>query len=364
MKTSLKKTSFIKILLNVQKALSSRSTLPVLNGILLESKNNKLTAYSTDLEIFIKDEVEAMVEKEGRVVVFGNLLVDLVKSLDDGKITLFFEENDKKLVVKSNSSEFSLNTLPAEDYPSFTEIINGKKLGIVGKNLIEAAKQVGMSSSRDESRPVLTGILLESNTNETQIVATDSYRLSIKKISEGNNEEIKPLIIPRRAIEEIVKIINKEDMIEVLFSENQIVFKNDNMIFTSRLIGGQYPNYEQLFPKNFEVEVVVNKEDLLSSSKRMALLSPSTPIVFKIDKSKITVLGKSAEIGSGLDTVAIEGKSKEMEIAFNSRYLIEGLQSISEEKVLLQLVDSFQPGLMRGAENKDYKYLIMPVRLN
>lgn len=364
MDVSLEKDSLLKIIQNAQRALSSKSTLPVLNGIFLGTEEGSLYAYSTDLEIAIRDQSKASVQREGKAVVFGNLLVDLVKNLDEGKINLLFNQQENKLVVSTNKSRFILNTLPVEDYPSFPKIEEGSSKKIKNTQFIEAIRQVVISSSKDESRPILTGVLFGTREDKSQIVATDSYRLSIKEVKNLKGSSENSMVIPRRAIEEIIKTIPKEGEIEMIFSEKQVVFKGETLVMISRLIGGQYPKYEQLFPKSFEIEAIINKEELLQSAKRMALLSPTTPIILQIDGEKMIVSNKSADVGSGQETIKVGGKLKNIEAAFNSRYLIDGLSVVDDEQINLNLVDSFQPGLISGTKSKDFTYLIMPVRLN
>ncbi len=363
MDVSLEKSSLLSILQNVQRALSGKSSLPVLNGILLESRDGSLIAYATDLEISIKDETEASVATEGRAVVFGNLLSDIVKSLDDGKISLVMDSKNNKLTVKSTNARFDLNTLPVEDYPPFPETGQEKTINISKKDFVEGSKQVSIAASRDEGRPVLTGVLIEINSEKSRMVATDSYRLSVKKIKAANKEHTS-IIVPRRAIEDIIKIISDKGSIKISFSDNQISFRSEGLVFVSRLIGGQYPNFEQLFPKEFNSEIEINREEILQSVKRMALLSPSTPIVLKAKDNKLRLANKSADVGSGEEEISLKNKTKEIEIAFNSKYLIEGLSVLKDDEIKIQLTDSFQPGLIRGGKNEDFEYLIMPVRLN
>ncbi len=363
MNVSLEKSSLLSIVQNTQRALSGKSSLPVLNGILLEAKNNTLTAYSTDLEISIKDKTEASIAAEGRLVVFGNILGDLIKSLDDGKITLLLDKKNNKLTIKSSGSRFDLNTLPVEDYPPFPETKEAtNNINMRKKDFDEAAKQVSIAASRDESRPVLTGVLIETNSEKSRMVATDSYRLSLKKIK-MNNKEHAPIIVPRRAIEEIVKIMSGEGMLKISFSDKQISFMSESLILVSRLIGGQYPNFEQLFPKEFRTEIVANKEEMMQSAKRMSLLSSTTPIILKAKDNKLTMSNKSEDVGSGEEEIKTKNKIKDIEIAFNSKYLIDGLGAVEGKEVKIQLIDAFQPGVLRGS-GEEYEYLIMPVRLN
>ncbi len=364
MDISLEKSSLLKIIQNTQRAISNKSSLPVLNGIYLESSNNIISAYSTDLEISIKDKAECLTRNEGKVVVYGNLLVDLVKNLDDGKIDLFFNDKENKLNIKTAKSKFSLNTLPVEDFPPFPDVNQKNVIKIKNNDLLGAIRQVVISSSRDETRPVLSGVLFEIGEESIKVVATDSYRLSLKEIISKQEQNSSSLIIPRRAVEELNKIISKDTVSRMIYSDNQVSFESEGTVFVSRLIGGQYPNYQQLFPKEFQVEATIKRDELLQSAKRMALLSPTTPIVLQISEGKIVTSNKSADVGSGQEEISVSGKTKEMEVAFNCRYLIDGLNAINEENIILQLVDSFQPGLIKSVEDKNYLYLIMPIRLS
>ena len=363
MDVSLEKSSLLSIVQNTQRALSGKSSLPVLNGILLEAKDNTLTAYSTDLEISIKDKTDASVATEGRLVVFGNILGDLVKSINDGKISLVIDKKNNKLIVKSSGSRFDLNTLPVEDFPSFPETGEDTTyININKKEFEEAAKQVVVAASRDDGRPVLTGVLIETTSKKSRMVATDSYRLSLKIIKTSQKEHA-PIIVPRRAIEEIIKIMSGGENLKISFSDKQISFVSGNLVFVSRLIGGQYPNFEQLFPKEFQTEIIANKEEVMQSAKRMSLLSSTTPIILRAKDNKLTMSNKSADVGSGEEEIKTKNKIKDIEVAFNSKYLIDGLGAIRGEEAKIQLIDSFQPGIIKGSE-EEYEYLIMPVRMN
>jgi len=364
MDVSLEQQSLLEIIQDAGRALSSKSTLPVLNGLLLEAEKDVLTAYSTDLEIAIKSQTKASIKKSGKVVVFGNLLVDLVKNLEQGKISLVLDLNKNKLIIKSNQSQFEINTLPVADYPPFPEIEEGKSLKITNNELTEALRQVAISISRDETRPTLTGLYLNLEKEKTRVVATDSYRLSVKEIKTAPRGPEGSLLMPRRAIEELSKILPKGGEAKVTFSDKQVAVESAGRVFISRLIGGAYPNFEQLLPQKHEVEVLIDKENLLQATKRMALVSPSTPVYLQIKGDTLTVSNRSTDVGSGREKIQIKKAPKNLEVAFNSRYLIEGLSVIGDQEITLQLTDSFQPGLIRGTKTKDYLYLIMPVRLN
>lgn len=364
MNVSLEKSSLVKIVQSVQGALSNKSTMPILNGMLLEATTNNLSAYATDLEIAIKNKIEADVKKEGKAVVYGNLLIDLAKNLDDGRVTLSFDDKENKLLVKSGKSLFKLNTLPVEDCPDFPGPENGRAITLKVQDFNNAIRQVAVATSRDESRPILTGVYINLSKGNTRIAATDSYRLSLKEIRTPKNTQDAVIVVPRRAVEEVVKTTPKEGSIKVVLSEKQVAFENESFLFVSRLIGGQYPNFSQLFPKRYAFKITAKKEELLQAAKRMAVLSGAAPLILKAKTGKLTIVSKNSDVGSGEETVPIKGAGGEVEIAFNPRYLIDGLSAIDDDEVVLQLADSQQPGLLKGVRAGDYSYLIMPVRLN
>jgi len=364
MDVSLEQQSLLGIIQDAGRALSNKSTLPILNGLLLDANKETLTAYSTDLEISIKSHTKALVNKPGKTVVYGSLLVDLIKNLEQGKINLILDQEKNRLVIKSNQSQFEINTLPVDDYPPFPETEEGKSLKITNKELSEALRQVAISISRDETRPTLTGLYLNLEKEKTRVVATDSYRLSVKEIKTTPKGSEGSLLMPRRAIEELYKTLRKEGGAKITFSDKQVAVESGPCVFISRLMGGAYPNFEQLLPQKHEVEVLIDKEDLLQATKRMALVSPSTPVFLQIKGETLIVSNKSTDVGSGREKIKIKKATKNVEVAFNSKYLIEGLGVIGDQEITLQLTDSFQPGLIRGTKTKDYLYLIMPVRLN
>ncbi len=365
MEVSLENSSLLKIIQNAHKALSNKSTLPVLNGIFLQTEKDNISAYSTDLEIAIKDKTKANVKSEGKAVVFGSLLLDIVKNLAEGKTTMSLNKDKNKLFIKSGNVEFKLNTISSEEYPPFPQINKGKKISIKGEKITESIRQALSSVSRDETRPILTGVLFELKEGGVRIISTDSYRLSLKEIQKKDSgEEIKSFIVPRRGVEEILKIVEKEEVVDFYFSEKQVALKNKMLVFTSRLMGGQYPNTDQLFPKERKIRISIGREELLRAVKRMSLVSPTTPVKLKIKDSEMVIENESSETGSARETLDIEKSEKEIDICFNSKYLIDGLEAISDQQVLLEMNDPSQPVLIKGKAAKDYTYLIMPVRLS
>jgi len=360
-KALIEQSIFAERLQIVQKAVSNRTTLPILSGIYVEAISDNLTLYATDLEIAIKTSAKAQIKKEGQIVLPAKLITEIVKNLPEAKVELVSNENENTLQIKSQQSTFNLNTLAPDDYPHFPDTEDTASFKILKKDFDKAVRQVINSASKDESRPILTGALINIEKEKIKIVATDSYRLALKEISSKNSSATQA-IIPHRALDEASKIECKD--IKITLSPNQAVFYLNDTTIVSRLINGQYPNYSQLFPQKFETTIVSNKDELLSAVKRVSILSlNNTPLKINTSSGKLKISAETADYGSANEEIMATTKGKDIEIAFNAKYLIDGLLGIDGENAVLELVDPLQPGILKSDE-KGFNYLLMPIRLS
>lgn len=349
----------------VQRTISSKSILPILSGILLNIEKDYIDFYTTDLELSTKYRIAADSKEERvSVVLPARLIVDIVKNLPEAKINLDIDDKRGNVKLSCGSSSFDLKTYPAEDFPIFPELHLEKTISIEGKKLSSAIKQVIKAVSKDETRPVLCGILMTVNKGKLSLVTTDSYRLAIHEAAIENDAggDIN-VIIPARCMDELSKICGDGD-VEVGLTKNQIYFNLGNVVIVSRLIEGNFPNYQQLLPNSYELRAKLNKNMMVSALKRVSLLANNNALVkIKINKTNIQISASAAEVGSADEDIDAEVSGQAMEIAFNAQYLIDGLNSVAEDEVFIELNNPLKPGIIRPAEAQDFLYLAMPVRI-
>jgi DNA polymerase III subunit beta len=347
-----------------QRAVSSKSVLPVLSGIYFSANSNYLDLYSTDLDISIKCRLPLQNEEVSEVVFPARLISDIIKSLPEGKVELSVDKETGKADIISGNSFFSINTLSPEDFPVFPTFETNNKINIDGIKLATAIKQVNKSVSKDETRPVLCGILFMIEKGHLCMVATDSYRLSIYEtaIDIDSSEPIK-VIVPARCLEEVVKSCTDKP-VEIGISNNQIYFNLGHVAIISRLIEGNFPPYQKLLPETYETQVKIEKEGFLAALKRVSLLAQNNALIkLKISANELKVENIANEIGTAIETLSADVNGDGMEIAFNAQYLIDGLNSISGDKILLELNNPIKPGILKPADTQDFIYLVMPVRI-
>lgn len=365
MKASITKEELIKNLTVVAKGMSSRSTLPILSGILITASDKSLIFQTTDLEVFVKSSAAAFVEEEGSVVVSGKLLSEIVRNLPDAAVELYTE--NEMFLLECMSSRFTLNTLDVNDFPVFPSTDATREISLPPMKVASMVKQVVKAVSKDESRAVLTGIYMRAEKNEVRFVATDSYRLAIATGKlETPVEEPFDVIIPGRAFEEITKSAASENTLSMGIAENQIAFTFGNTIFITRKIEGNYPNYNQLIPSEKNVSVRVNNVALLAAVKRVALMTQShSPIkfAFSVTDQSIEISSRVKEVGGAVENVDAEVVGQDVEIGFNHQFVIDGLSSIDSDDTLIEVQTSLKPGIFKATGEAEFLYLAMPVRL-
>lgn len=365
MKFSIAKDELTNILNTVLKGMSSRSTLPILSGILVDAQPNNVTFQTTDLEISIRHVAAANVEETGKVVIPGKLFSDIVKSLPDAAVNISAESNQAQ--ISCMDSSFTLSTLNPADFPYFPDVDVSTTVELPAKDLADIVKKVSKAVSRDESRAILTGIQFTLEGDSARFIATDSYRLAVAYMHiEGQEFEPFQVIIPGKTFEDVSRLAAGGDAVTIGFSENQVIFKFGNTVFVSRKIEGTYPNCMQLIPADHEVTIKVDTAALVTAIKRVSLLAQShTPIhlLFSEMKQQVVITAKTQDVGGATESISAQVDGDDMEIAFNHQYILDGLSSISGD-TRIELQSSLKPGILKNAEGDDFIYLAMPVRLN
>jgi len=358
----------------VSRGVSARSTIQLLGGILLEAKGEALKLSATDMEISIQTYSPAEVEGDGRVVIPARIFNDIVRSLPGGSFQLEHDVSEGAVRLVAGDNEYRIRAYAADDYPQLPDFPDEGTFRMSGESLVETVEKVSRSYSRDETRPVLTGILISFEDSRVRMVTTDSYRLSIKETElattafEGSREAI----IPARAMQEVSRIFGSEgeDAVEVSLSENQALFRIGDVVFGTRLIDGNFPEYRRLLPSGFEREIAVSREELISTLRRVNLFAarqtPPVPVSLSFSEGSVEVIVRNGEVGDAHERLDASSED-EFLISFNPSYLLDGVSAIDSDKVVFKLNEPLKPGLIVPEENgnggePDFLYLIMPMR--
>jgi DNA polymerase-3 subunit beta len=366
MKLTIEKTQLLQSLSMVSKGMSSRSTLPILSGIHLETLEGSLIFRTTDLAVSIQHCVPVLVEREGSTVVPGKLFSDIVKSFPEAAVTL--DQDGDDLNVSCLDSMFTIRTLNPLDFPLFPQI-DSKVAGTIPSSVFSSmAKKVIKAVSRDESRAVLTGVLIKMDETALQLVATDSYRLAIAKsqLEDPVNEAIS-LIVPGDVLDEIRRLVTTQETITISNSENQIIFSFGETTFITRKIEGSYPHYEAIIPTEKNTTATIETTLVLNAIKRVAITAQiHTPIrlSFDPDAQLITVSSKTQDVASAQEKITAQIEGEHLEIGFNHQYIIDGLSAIDTEEVYFEAQSMLKPGIVRTVGEEYFFYLTMPVRID
>jgi DNA polymerase-3 subunit beta len=352
--------AFVSRLGIVSRAVSTRSTVQVLSGVRLSAGQSGLELAATDMELSLRSAVSAIVSGEGAVVVPGKLLSDLARLLPPGEVVL--EAHGGALTVTSGAYTSRLHTYAAEDFPRLpTSELTLTPLD--APTLLETIDRVSRSASRDESRPVLTGILVRFEGASLTMAATDSYRLSMKETSLPQPGPDLEAIIPARALTELQRIATGAETVELGVLENHVVFHVDDVWLTTRRIDGQFPNVKQLVPDTFEIQLTLPRAELLDVVRRAGVMAQrNAPLRLRFAEGELTVSAQSQDVGETRETMPAPYTGEPLEIGFNADFLREGLESVPSDEISLKLINPLRPGLIT-AEGDAFWYLIMPIRL-
>ena len=345
------------------RGVSTRSAVQILSGILLHASGSSLQLSATDMELSLRTSIDANVSEDGGVVVPGRLLVDLVRLLPENEVALEHLVEESTLQVTCGAAEYRLRTYGVEDFPRLPEVEGTQLYGVEAEPLLETIARVSRAASRDESRPVLTGILVRFEPGKLVMAATDSYRLSVKETPiEAEVPELEA-IVPARALEELRRIAGGSERVELGVQDNQVVFGVDGVWLTTRRIDGQFPNYKTLLPETFEQEVPLPREELLEVVRRTAVMAVrNSPLRLRFAEGELTVSAQTQDVGEARESLPAPFSGDPLEIGFNPDFLRDGIESVSGDTVILKLINPLRPGLLEGA-GEDFRYLIMPIRL-
>jgi len=347
------------------RAASSKSTIPVLGQVKLSAGDGGVELAATDMELSLRLPLDAQADAAGAVVL-PRLAADIVRTMAEGPVTIEHRANEGAVSVSGGQSSFALNCLQASDFPDLPAD-EGAGLTVPIEPFVATADRVARAASRDDTRPVLTGVLMRIGPDGITMVATDSYRLAAMQTPlEAPPAETREAIVPARALQEVGRLAAamKATEIEVVIGEAQALFRIGGARLTSRLIDGQFPDYRQLIPERFEHEVVFDRAEFVSVLSRIGVVAQrSAPIRLAFDQGQITVSAVSEQFGEGHESLPVAFSGEAFEIGFNAEFLRDGVDTVTGDELRLGLISPLRPGLLQGGDD-GYRYLLMPIRLN
>ena len=349
----------------VSKGMTSRSTIPILAGILISAEQDGIILQTTDLETSIKHQVSADVIEPGKIVVPGKLFNDIVKNLQNAAVHIKTEGT--QAIITCMNSSFNVSTLLSDDFPEFPQVNTEQLISVPSKDLAHAVQRVAFAASTDVARAILTGVLFEVTENKIRLLTTDSYRLAYADIPITITQESPfKAVIPSTTFLEISKLCVSEPAISIGFSENQVVFSFGETKFVTRRVEGSYPDYENLVSINSDIKVTLDTKVFQDAVKRVCVIKEDKPhISVKLDSvaQKVTLSVYSQEAGEAQEIIDAQVESEEnLEVFFNGKHLLDGLNVIGE-KVCLQFQENKRPTTLQQIDDDNYLYLIVPLRI-
>jgi len=350
-------------ILQVEKITGKNLTLPILSSILFIASNKSLKLRSTNLSLGIEIEIPAKIEKEGIVAVSGSTLAGIFSNIFQNE-NVYLESEDGNLLIKTKKSRIKLKGQIHDDFPTIP-MVEGKVFEIESKKLVEGIKSVYYSSSTSDIKPEISSVYMYSKEDNLIFVSTDSFRLAEKKVKIKGLDEIPGILIPFKNISEILRIFGEiQDVVRVCFNKNQISFSSDGIYLTSRIINGVFPDYGQIIPKEFKVEAVVLKQDLLNALKLSNIFSDKFNQINLLIKPKEKIFELSSQnndVGENKTYLDAVVKGEEISLGFNYKYFLDCLQSINTDSISIRLNQSSKPMVISGNSDNSFTYLIMPM---
>jgi DNA polymerase III subunit beta len=369
LKLTVSRETFVASLGIAVRGASSRSAIQTLAGVLLRVEDGTAELQATDMELGVRVGLETRDSVPGQAVVPARLLLDVVRSLPKDELTLEYRSSHQDVEVVSGPAKFHLRTLPTEDFPKLPEVPAEGGLTVPADAFVDTIGRVARAASRDETRPHLTGVLVTASGNELRMVATDSYRLSVKETTlEAALDGELEANVPARTLQELSRIATSggAESIGVAALENQVVFTVGDVVLSSRLVEGRFPNYQQLLPESYEYELRVSRDELLDVVRRVGLLAQkNAPLRLRFTEGVLDVSAQTPDVGEASESLPVPFNGEELEIGFNPEFFRDGLDSAESDELVLKLISPLRPGLIEsGGDESGFRYLVMPIRLN
>lgn len=364
MKLSCVKENLAKALSSLNRIVTNSSTLPILGNVLLKTDQGRLKISATDLEMGINYWIGAKIEEEGEITIPARIFSDYINNNSDNQIEIYTE--DQLISISSEHYSTKINGLSAEEFPLIPQINTDTILEMQANILEDAVSKVVFAASTGESNPTLAGVLFRIDQGLLKIVATDSYRLAERIINLNIDASLEmSVILPTKTVQELNRLLNiSSGLVKIFISENQIMFRMEDVEIVSRLIEGNYPAYESIMPATYLTKTIVGTKELLRDTKMAAVFSRETQkvrLVIEKEKKKLFSYAKG-QSGENVSSLDIEVEGQDSEITFNTRYLSDVLNIISSSKIILEVTEKLKPGLIKPIDDDYYRYIIMPVK--
>jgi DNA polymerase III subunit beta len=369
LKLTVSRETFLAKLGIAVRGASTRSAIQTLAGVLVRVGENRAELEATDMELGVRVGLEPSSSTAGHAVIPGRLLLDVVRSLPTDELSLEYRSAQQDVEVISGPAKFHLRTLPPEDFPKLPEASPEGAMRVPAAAFVDTIGRVARAASRDETRPHLTGVLVTARGQELRMVATDSYRLSVKetRLEQPLEGELEANV-PARTLQELGRIASASaaEIIGVTALDNQVVFTVDDVMLSSRLVEGRFPNYQQLLPESYEYEMRVSRDELLEVVRRVGLLAQkNAPLRLRFSEGTLDVSAQTPDVGEASESLPVPFNGEPLEIGFNPEFFREGLESAESEELVLKLISPLRPGLIQsGDDGAGFIYLVMPIRLN
>jgi DNA polymerase III subunit beta len=368
MKLSVAAPELLTQLQTVSRVASTRSAIQALSGVMITADDSSVELRATDAEIGLRVPLASTVARPGRAVLPARLLLDVVRALPGGEVGLELRLAEQDVELLCGGAVFHLRTLRAEDFPDLPVCDETPDMTLPAEAFVQTIERVARSASHDETRPVLTGVMISASDRELRMVATDSYRLSVKRTAlDAALEGAFEANVPARALQELIRVVQQYQCTELAVSmkQNQVIFGLHGIVLSSRLIDGQFPNYRQLIPETADHELRLATAELGGVVRRISLLAQkNTPLRLAFREGELAISAQTPDVGEASEAIPVPFRGEPFEIGFNPEFLRDGLESIDTDELVMKLISPLRPALIESPDAGDFVYLVMPIRLN
>ena len=363
------KENMIKAINSVVKGVASKTTMPILEGILIQTNDNEVKLTTYDLELGIEYVIECEVKEQGSTVVNAIMFSEIIRKLPDTEISISVNANNL-LEIECEGSLYKLATMNPEEFPELPKIEVENGIEVEQINLKNMIKKTIFAVSMEESRPIFTGCLFEIENNKLNLVAVDGFRLALRSLFLNKPTQNFSAVIPGKTLNEVNKILSDSfDIVKIGVSKNQALFEMENCKIVTRILDGEFLNYKNVIPNNWDTRILVNKSNIQNSFERISLISASSvekekkyPVKVQVDIGKVTI-SCTNQTGDAKEELYVSTEGKNLEAGFNPKYFLDALKSIDDEEVYIEFGTSISPCLVKSTQNNDYVYMILPIRL-
>ena len=363
------KDTIIKALNSVVKGVASKTTMPILEGILIQTNDEEIKLTTYDLEIGIEYKMQCNIIEHGSTVVNATMFTEIIRKLPDSEINISVNEKNL-LTIECEGALYKLATMNPDEFPELPKIEVENSIEVEQNTLKNVIRKTIFAVSVEENRPIFTGCLFEIKDNKLNVVAVDGFRLALRSIFLNQQTNDFSAVIPGKTLNEVIKILSDSfEPVRIGVAKNQALFEMDNCKIVTRILDGEFLNYKNVIPENWETRIKVNKNNLQDSFERISLISASSvekekkyPVKVNVDIGKV-VISCTNQTGEAKEELFVSTEGKNLEVGFNPKYFLDSLKSIDDEEIYVEFGTSISPCLIKSIENKDYVYMILPIRL-